>query len=75
MNIRLEDFVKEYICTEQNIHIEDMQESVMQYGRMQRKIDDTCQEIDKLLEKYHWFVKKLELLDTRSKIRMLHEKT
>ena len=48
MNIRLEDFVKEYICTEQNIHIEDMQESVMQYGRMQRKIDDTCQEIDKL---------------------------
>ena len=91
MNIRLEDFVKEYICTEQNIHIEDMQESVMQYGRMQRKIDDTCQEIDKLtaihdaygeyrlihdkLEKYHWFVKKLDLLDTRSKIRMLHEKT
>ena len=63
----------------------------MQYGRMQRKIDDTCQEIDKLtaihdaygeyrlihdkLEKYHWFVKKLDLLDTRSKIRMLHEKT
>ena len=32
MNIRLEDFVKEYICTEQNIHIEDMQESVMQYA-------------------------------------------
>lgn len=27
MNIRLEDFVKEYICMEQDIHIEDMQES------------------------------------------------
>lgn len=26
MNIRLEDFVKEYICMEQDIHIEDMQE-------------------------------------------------
>lgn len=34
MNIKLEDFVKEYICMEQDIHIEDMQESVMQYGRM-----------------------------------------
>ena len=35
MNSKLEDFVKEYICMEQDIHIEDMQESVMQYGRMQ----------------------------------------
>ena len=26
MNIKLEDFVKEYICMEQDIHIEDMQE-------------------------------------------------
>ena len=25
MNIRLEEFVKEYICMEQDIHIEDMQ--------------------------------------------------
>ena len=37
MNIKLEDFVKEYICTEQDIHMEDMQESVMQYGRMRQK--------------------------------------
>lgn len=37
MNIKLEDFVKEYICMEQDIHIEDMQESVMQYGRMRKK--------------------------------------
>ena len=35
MNIKLEDFVKEYICMEQDIQIEDLQESVMQYGRMQ----------------------------------------
>ena len=32
MNIRLEDFVKEYICMEQDIHIEDMQEGAMLYG-------------------------------------------
>lgn len=50
MNIRLEDFVKEYICMEQDIHIEDMQQSVMEYGRMQRKIEDTCQEISFLKE-------------------------
>ncbi len=48
MNIRLEDFVKEYICMEQDIHIEDMQQSVMEYGRMQRKIEDTCREIEML---------------------------
>ena len=41
MNIKLEDFVKEYICMEQDIHIEDMQESVMQYGRMRGKIEET----------------------------------
>ena len=48
MNIKLEDFVKEYICTEQDIHIEEMQASVMEYGRMQRKIEDTCREIGRL---------------------------
>lgn len=48
MNIRLEEFVKEYICMEQDIHIEDMQQSVMEYGRMRQKIEDTCREIEKL---------------------------
>ncbi len=48
MNIKLEDFVKEYICTEKDIHIEDMQLSVMEYGRMCRKIEDTCREIGSL---------------------------
>ena len=45
MNIKLEDFVKEYICMEQDIHIEDLQESVMQYGRMRSKIEETLEEI------------------------------
>ena len=48
MNIRLEDFVKEYICMEQDIHIEDMQESVVLYGRMCRKIEATMAEIGEL---------------------------
>ena len=90
MNIKLEDFVKEYICMEQDIHIEDLQESVMQYGRMQKKIEDTCEEIRQLKamkeafneydllrekqEKYSWFVKKLDLLDTRAKICMFSDK-
>lgn len=50
MNIKLEDFVKEYICMEEDIQIEDMQESVMQYGRMRKKISDTCEEIHDLEE-------------------------
>lgn len=48
MNIKLEDFVKEYICMEQDIHIEDLQESVMQYGRMRGKIEETAEEIRRL---------------------------
>lgn len=55
MNIKLEDFVKQYICTEQEIYIEDMQESVMQYGRMRKRIADTCGEIEELkkIQKAH----------------------
>ena len=41
MNIKLEDFVKEYICMEQDIHIEDMQQSVTEYGRLRHRIEDT----------------------------------
>lgn len=48
MNIKLEEFVKEYICMEQDIHIEDMQQSVMEYGRMRKKIEETCEEIENL---------------------------
>ena len=43
MNIKLEEFVKEYICMEQDIHIEDLQESIMQYGRMRSKIEETME--------------------------------
>ncbi|MCC8024360.1 MAG: chromosome segregation protein SMC [Clostridium sp.] len=90
MNIKLEDFVKEYICTEEDIHIEDMQESVMQYGRMRRKIEDTCREIDELkeirqrflafdekeqeLSKYHYFIKKLEILELRARLKHIADK-
>lgn len=90
MNSKLEDFVKEYICIEQDIHIEDMQESVMQYGRMQKKISDTCDEIRELesihdsyeavldkqkeIEKYKYFEKKFLILDKASKIKELEHK-
>ena len=48
MNIRLEDFVKEYICMEQDIHIEQMQESVVLYGRMRKRIEDAKNELSEL---------------------------
>ena len=62
MNIKLEDFVKEYICMEQDIHIEDLQESVMQYGRMRSKIEETSKEISYLKEiqqQYEEYQKKM----------------
>lgn len=90
MNIKLEDFVKEYICMEKDIHIEDMQESVMQYGRMQKKIADTREEIDgltRLTELYRvmedkrreetkqdYFCRKLELLKQDEEVRELQDK-
>lgn len=90
MNIKLEDFVKEYICMEQDIHIEDMQESVMQYGRMQKKIADTREEIQVLndlrrdyqvlegrrqeQEKQTYFCRRLEILKQNADVRELQDK-
>ncbi len=50
MNMKLEDFVKNYICMEKNIHIEDMQDSVVSYVRLRRKLEDTKKEISVLEE-------------------------
>ena len=85
MNIKLEEFVKEYICMEQDIHIEDLQESVMQYGRMRSKIEETLTEIKKLediREKYEAYqegekevdkctyrIERLEMLRLSAKIQ------
>lgn len=90
MNIKLEDFVKEYICMEQDIHIEDLQESVMQYGRMRNKIEETLEEIRRLneiresygqyrerrreAESCTYQIDKLEMLLLRAKIQELSDK-
>lgn len=90
MNIKLEEFVKEYICMEQDIHIEDLQESVMQYGRMRNKIEETLSEIRSLKEiqeAYDEFdknrresalsdyqIQRLEILQLEAKIQELKDK-
>lgn len=89
MNIRLEDFVKEYICMEQDIHIEDMQESVRLYGRMCRKIEAAMGEIaelNRIEEQYrafeegqeqlaglHYRQEKLRVLQLQEEIRKTQE--
>lgn len=63
-SIKISDFVKEYICMEQNINIEDMQESVTQYGRMRQKIKDIKDEVEELTqiqEVFQDFSKKKEI--------------
>ncbi len=50
MDMKLEDFVKNYICTENDIHMEDMQDSVAQYTRLKRRLEDTKSEITLLTE-------------------------
>lgn len=90
MNIKLEDFVREYICMEQDIHIEDMQESVMQYGRMRRRIEDTLKEAGRLAaieqcfqefqaqkreqEYCQYRIDQIDLLKIRQEVQVLQEK-
>lgn len=90
MNIKLEEFVKEYICMEQDIHIEDMQQSVMEYGRMRKKIEETCQEIEKLwaiceqnervateaetIKKLRYYCEKLDILKERQQLQTVQDK-
>ncbi len=90
MNIKLEEFVKEYICMEQNIHIDDMRQSVTEYGRLRRRIEDTCKEIEKLKEicgqheammaarkekeQCGYFARKLDMLQDRWKIQESQDK-
>ena len=89
MNIKLEDFVKEYICMEQDMHIEELQESVMQYGRMRGKIEETMEEIGYLQEirgSYRQYeekqeetasctyqISRLEILHLQSKMQELND--
>nr|WP_124065012.1 SbcC/MukB-like Walker B domain-containing protein [Clostridium sp. E02] len=91
MNIKLEEFVKEYICMGQDIHIEDMQESVMQYGRMRKKIEDTSLEISSLKEirktydtvreieeeirKNAYFFHRMEIFDDQNRIQAFKDKS
>jgi len=90
MNIKLEEFVKEYICMEQDIHIEDMQQSVMEYGRMRQKIEDTWKEIEKLkdicgqhgqvediakqMEAFDYYSRKLDIMQDRLKVAECQDK-
>jgi energy-coupling factor transporter ATP-binding protein EcfA2 len=81
MDMKLSEFVKEYICIEQDTNIEDMQESVTQYGRMCRQIKDIQEEVKELSAiqqafdaffsketeagKLKYFVDSLELMEIR----------
>lgn len=90
MNIKLEEFVKEYICMEQDIQIEDLKESIMQYGRMRSKIEATMEEIRdlgmidelyrkfdekrKLSEECRYRIKRLNMLRLQDEIQNFHDK-
>lgn len=90
MNIKLEEFVKEYICMEQDIQIEDLKESIMQYGRMRSKIESTMEEIEELKKidgiyqdfddkreksrECDYHLTRLEMLRLQADIQGLHDK-
>lgn len=56
MDMKLEEFVREYICTEQDIRIGDMQESVTQYIRLKRRLEEVREEIGCLEQERAGFV-------------------
>ncbi len=90
MNMKLEDFVKNYICMEKNIHIEDMQDSVVQYVRLRRRLEDTKNEIALLTEikkqyekfRFHWEhslqyqynIDKLDIYSIEKRLEEIQEK-
>ncbi len=63
MDIKLEEFVKNYICTENDIRIDDMQDSVAQYTRLKRRLEDTKNEIALLAEIEEQFQKYTAIQD------------
>lgn len=91
MDMKLEDFVKNYICTENDIHMEDMQDSVAQYTRLKRRLEDTKKEISLLteikeqygryqeqaaqIEKYQYFLNKLEMKAIESRMEQLQSQS
>lgn len=46
VDMKLDDFIKNYIFTEVNIHIDDMKDSVTQYSNLKLKLEDTKKEIE-----------------------------
>lgn len=88
MDMKLEDFVKNYICTENDIHIEDMQDSVTQYTRLKRRLEDTKNEIQLLtdineqfgryttyanqIDQYQYNLDKLDITAIKAKLEKLH---
>jgi len=49
MDMKLDDFIKNYIFTEVNIRIDDMKDSVAQYSNLKLKLEDTKREIELLV--------------------------
>lgn len=49
MDMKLDDFIKNYIFTQVNIRIDDMKDSVAQYSNLKLKLEDTKGEIELLL--------------------------
>lgn len=90
MNMKLEDFVKDYVCTECDIHMEDMQDSVIQYVRLKRKLEDTKNELELLTKirtqyenykkhkdaalQYEYNLEKLAILELDMRLKEIDEK-
>lgn len=66
MDMKLEEFVKEYICVKQDIHIENMQESVTQYIRLKRRLEEVKSEIQSLLKVEEQFARYNKISEGRT---------
>ncbi|MFA9463996.1 MAG: ATP-binding protein [Velocimicrobium sp.] len=68
MDMKLEEFVKEYICVEQDIHIDNMQESVTQYVRLKRRLEEVKLEIQSLEKVEEQFNRYHTVLESRTQL-------
>jgi uncharacterized protein YPO0396 len=74
MDMKLDDFIKNYIFTEVNIHIEDMKDNVAQYSNLKLKLEDTKREIELLVQVQQQYQKYEDCCDKEIQYKYNYDK-
>ncbi|MHB8127673.1 MAG: ATP-binding protein [Mobilitalea sp.] len=74
MDMKLDDFIKNYIFTKVDIHIDDMKDNVAQYSNLKLKLEDTKKEIELLTVVQEQYQKYADCCDKEIQLKYNYEK-